>query len=271
MTTSSQTGILRGATENIGRSFICLIEEIGYAAALLLESLFWVLFGHWFKQRVRLTAVIEEMMNIGVKAIPVIAVLSFANGAMMAIQGIYTLQDFGAQSQIIPGVAMSVTREFGVLIASIVVAGRSGAAIAARIGTMNMAQEIDALHVMGIAPVRFLVAPILLAMIIMMPLLTVVADVMAITGGGVITALELHIALPVYFDRVLLALSPFDIAQGLIKSIVFGILITLVATSNGFSACGGAEGLGRATTRSVVLCIASLVIADMIFTFFLTL
>lgn len=271
MSVNLQTGIVSGTTEQTGRSFVRMVEEIGYAAALFAESLFWILFGFWFKQPVRLAAVFEEMMNIGVRAVPVIAVLGFANGAMMAIQGIYTLEEFGAQSQIIPGLAMSVTREFGVLIASIVVAGRSGAAIAARIGTMNMAQEIDALRVMGIAPVRFLVAPVLIAMIIMMPLLTVIADVMAITGGGVITILELHIALPIYFDRVLLALSPFDIAQGLIKSIVFGILITLVATSNGFNASGGAEGLGRATTRSVVLCIASLVIADMIFTFFLTL
>jgi phospholipid/cholesterol/gamma-HCH transport system permease protein len=262
---------MRVTTETVGRSFVRIIEDIGYAAALFAESLFWIFFGYWFKQRLCFNAVINEMMNIGVKAIPVVAILAFANGAMMAIQGIYTLEDFGAQSQIIPGLAMSITREFGVLIAGIVVAGRSGAAIAARIGTMNMAQEIDALRVMGIAPVRYLVVPILLAMMIMMPLLTVIADVMALTGGGVITAMELHIAMPVYFDRIMLVLAPFDIAQGLMKSIVFGILIALVAASNGFMASGGAEGLGRATTRSVVLCIASLVIADMIFTFFLTL
>ncbi len=271
MAVNPQTGILRGTTEHVGRAFIRVVEDFGYAAALLAESFFWILFGYWFKQRLRFTAVISEMMSIGVLAVPVVALLAFANGAMMAIQGIYTLEDFGAQSQIIPGLAMSVMREFGVLIAGIVVAGRSGAAIAARIGTMTMAQEIDALRVMGIAPVRYLVAPILLAMIVMMPMLTIIADVMAILGGGVIVTMELHIALPIYFERVLLAITPFDVAQGLMKSIVFGILIALVATSNGFTASGGAEGLGRATTRSVVLCIASLVIADMIFTFFLTL
>ena len=271
MATSLQSGYLRSTTETAGRSFVRIMEDIGYASALFAESLFWIFFGFWLNQRLRLTAVINEMMNIGVRAAPVVAVLAFANGAMMAIQGIYTLEEFGAQSQIIPGIAMSITREFGVLIAGIVVAGRSGAAIAARLGTMNMAQEIDALRVMGIAPVRYLVAPILLAMIIMMPLLTVIADFMAIFGGGVITVMELHTALPLYFDKIMLVLTPFDVVQGLLKSVVFGILIALVATSNGFMASGGAEGLGRATTRSVVLCIAAIVIADMVFTIFLTL
>jgi phospholipid/cholesterol/gamma-HCH transport system permease protein len=271
MAVNQQASLLRPAIEMLGRKFIDTLQNIGYSAALFAESLFWIVCGRWFQQKVQISAVFEEMMNIGVKAAPIVAILAFANGAMMAIQGIYTLEDFGAQSQIIPAVAMSVTREFGVLITSIVVAGRSGAAIAARIGTMNMAQEIDALRVMGIAPVRYLVSPVLLAMLVVMPLLTILADVMAILGGGVITGMELHIAMPVYIDRVLLALAPFDIAQGLIKSLVFGTLIALVATSNGFSATGGAEGLGKATTRSVVMCIAAIVIADMVFTFFLTL
>ena len=208
-------------------------------------------------------------MEIGVLAIPVLALLAFANGAMMAMQGIYTLSDFGAESQVINGVATSVTREFGVLIAGIVVAGRSGSAIAARIGTMQMAQEIDALRVMGVAPVRYLVSPVLIAMLVMMPMLAILSDLMAIVGGGVITVMELHISPGAYFDRVLSVLEPADIWQGLSKSLVFGTLIALVATANGFNAHGGAEGLGRATTRSVVLCISAIIIADMVFTFFL--
>lgn len=270
MAVNQSSGLMRHATESIGRRFVSGVQDFGYAAALLAESLFWIVFGGWFQQRLRFSAVIDEMVNIGVNAIPVVAILAFANGAMMAIQGIYTLQEFGAQSQIILGIAVSVTREFGVLIAGIVVAGRSGSAIAARIGTMTMAQEIDALRVMGVSPVRYLVAPILLAMLVMMPMLTILSDFMAILGGGVIASLELHMSLAVYFERSLLSLESFDIAQGLYKSLVFGTLITLVATSNGFSASGGAEGLGRVTTRSVVLCIAAIVVADMIFTFFLT-
>ncbi len=269
MTTNPAQTPFRRMSERIGHTFVSGVEDFGYGAVLLGESLYWIFFGYWLNQRVRLQAVFSEMMNIGVRATPVLSILALANGAMMTMQGIYTMQDFGAESQIVNVVATSVTREFGVLIAGIIVAGRSGSAIAARIGTMQMAQEIDALRVMGIAPVRYLVAPILIAMLVMMPILTVLADCMAILGGGVLAVAELHISMEAYFDRVLVVLEPIDIWQGLIKSLVFGVLITLVATSNGFSAAGGAEGLGKATTRSVVLCIGSIVVADMIFTFFL--
>lgn len=271
MAAELHTGRFRRVSERVGRQFVAGIEDFGYGAALLVESLFWVLFGRWWRQPVRLQSMVKEMMEIGVLAIPVLAILAFANGAMMAMQGIYTLRDFGAESQVITGIAMSVTREFGVLIAGIVVAGRSGSAIAARIGTMQMAQEVDALRVMGVAPVRYLVSPVLIAMLVMMPALAILSDLMAIIGGGVITLMELNMSFGTYFERVLSVLEPSDIWQGLSKSLVFGVLITLVATMNGFNARGGAEGLGRATTRSVVLCISAIVVADMIFTFFLIL
>ncbi len=261
----------RSFSERVGRRFYAGIEDFGYAASLLAESLFWILLGRWWRQPVRLQVVVKEMMEIGVLAIPVLSILAFANGAMMAMQGIYTLRDFGAESQVITGIATSVTREFGVLIAGIVVAGRSGSAIAARIGTMQMAQEIDALRVMGVAPVRYLVAPILIAMLVMVPTLTVLSNLMAILGGGVISVMELHISLGSYLERILRVLEPGDLWQGLSKSVVFGTLVTLVATGNGFNAVGGAEGLGHATTRSVVLCISAIVVADMVFTFFLVL
>jgi len=270
MATDIRPNRFRQLSEAIGRKFVSGIEEFGYGAVLLVESTLWLLVGHWMQQRVRISAVAQEMMTIGVQAIPVVTILAFANGAMMAMQGIYTLRDFGAESQVVSGIAMSVTREFGVLIAGIVVAGRSGSAIAARIGTMQMAQEIDALRVMGVSPVRYLVSPILAAMLLMMPLLAILSDAMAILGGGAISVFELHISLETYLTRVYAALAPGDILQGLAKSVVFAVLITLVATSNGFNASGGAEGLGRATTRSVVLCIAAIVVADMIFTFFLS-
>lgn len=264
------TGRFRQLSEFAGRKFVSGVEDFGYGAALLVESVLWLLAGRWMQQRVRLSAIVQEMMTIGVQAVPVVMILAFANGAMMAMQGIYTLRDFGAESQVVTGIAMSVVREFGVLIAGIVVAGRSGSAIAARIGTMQMAQEIDALRVVGVSPVRYLVSPILAAMLVMMPMLTILSDSMAILGGGAISVFELHISLETYITRVLAVLTPGDIFQGITKSLVFAVLITLVATSNGFNASGGAEGLGRATTRSVVLCIAAIVVADMIFTFFLS-
>lgn len=265
-----QVGQLRRVTEVVGRRFVSGVEEFGYGAVLLAESLVLILVGRWLNQRVRMDAVVEEMMNIGVRAIPVVAVLAFANGAMMAMQGIYTLREFGAESRVVSGIAISVVREFGVLIAGIVVAARSGSAIAARIGSMRISQEIDTLRVMGISPVRYLVAPVLVAMLIMMPVLTVLANGLAILGGGAFSVFELQISLGTYIDRVLAALALTDLVQGLVKSLVFGMLVALVAVSNGFSASGGAEGLGRATTRSVVLGISAIVVSDMIFTFFLS-
>ncbi len=261
---------MRTFTEHLGRRVVGGVEEFGYGAALLLESMFWICVGAFRKQPVRIAAVAAEMMKVGVFAIPVVVILSFANGVMMALQGIYTLRDFGAESQVIPGLAMSITREFGALIVGIVVAGRSGSAIAARIGAMQMSQEVDALRVLGVNPVRHLVAPILIAMCLMVPTLTVLADFMALLGGGLLCGFMLHMNLDAYSQQILASLEVFDVMQGLAKSFVFAVLITLVSCINGFSTSGGSEGLGYRTTRSVVLCIAAIVIADMVFTFFLS-
>ncbi|MFA7592674.1 MAG: ABC transporter permease [Thiohalobacteraceae bacterium] len=262
--------MVRAFTTNLGRRVVGGVEEFGYGAALLVESLFWIAIGSLRQQPVRVATIAAEMMRIGVSAIPVVAILALANGMMMALQGIYTLRDFGAESQVIPGLAMSITREFGALIVGIVVAGRSGSAIAARIGAMQMSQEIDALRVLGVNPVRYLVAPILLAMVVMMPLLTILANAVALFGGGLLCSLQLHMSLAAFTELTLASLEVADVLQGLTKSIVFAVLITLVSCSNGFATSGGSEGLGQRTTRSVVLCIGAIVVADMIFTFFLS-
>jgi phospholipid/cholesterol/gamma-HCH transport system permease protein len=162
-----------------------------------------------------------------------------------------------------------VTREFAPLIVAILVAGRSGSAFAARIGTMVISQELDALRVMGISPVRHLVAPSLLAMLIMVPAVTFFADLIGLLGGGLYSAAELGIGLDVYWERTIDILDPEDLLQGLAKSVVFAVLITVIGAANGFSVSGGAEGVGRATTRSVVMAIAAILVTDMIFTYFM--
>ena len=164
---------------------------------------------------------------------------------------------------------MSVTREFAPLITGILIAGRTGSALAAKLGTMQVNQEIDALRVMGINPIRYLVSPALLAMLIMMPVLTFFADIAALLGGALYTGIEIGLSFSAYTDRTLAALMVSDVMQGLFKSLIFALIITLVGASNGFSVSGGAEGVGKATTRSVVLSISLIVIADMVFTYFL--
>jgi phospholipid/cholesterol/gamma-HCH transport system permease protein len=198
-----------------------------------------------------------------------VILLSFTIGIMLAIQGIATLKIFGAEDQVVTGIALSITREFGALITAIVIAGRSGSALAARIGTMQVSQEIDALRVMSINPVRYLASPVLAAMLLMVPSLTLISDISGLFGGAVFTNFELGLSYPAYLDRTLASLVFYDVRQGLIKSLVFATIITVIGVSNGFQVSGGAEGVGRATTRSVVLAISYIVVADMLFTYFL--
>ena len=262
--------MLKTFTEKLGQTTIRGVEELGYSLALLVESLYWLVFGFRRRQAVKLPSIFSQMMYIGIQALPIVTILAFAIGMMLAIQGIATLKTFGAESQVVLGIALSVTREFSPLIIGILVAGRSGSALAARIGTMQMAQEIDALRVIGISPVRYLVTPAMIAMLIMLPALTFFADLVALLGGGVYSSLELGMSLQAYADRTIEVLKIDDITQGLYKSLVFAVIITLVSFVNGFSVTAGAEGVGRATTRSVVLSITYIIIADMVFTFFLT-
>lgn len=253
----------------IGRAVAEAVAGVGYAGTLLFESLWFLVAGWRREQPVRVHAVFAEMRRIGVDALPIVAMLALTIGLMLGIQFIAALSEFGAQSQVMLAVAKSVTREFGALITSILVAGRSGSALAARIGSMQVSQEIDALAVMGIEPVRYLVAPALVAMLVVLPLLTVIADAVAIFGAAVYSAPFLDITPTAYLMQTLVLLEPGDLWQGIGKSAVFAVLITLIGCGTGFSVGGGAEGVGRAATRAVVLTICYIIVADMIFSFFM--
>jgi phospholipid/cholesterol/gamma-HCH transport system permease protein len=253
----------------LGRNTVDAAAGIGYAAMLLVESLFFTFAGWRRGQPVRIAAIAAQMRRVGVDALPIVTLLALTIGLMLGIQFIASLSEFGAQGQVVLAVAKSVTREFGALITAILVAGRSGSALAARLGSMTVSQEVDALAVIGIEPVRYLVAPALLAMLLMMPVLTIFADAVAILGAALYCAPALDVSPWAYIAQTLELLDPGDIGQGLAKSVVFAILITLIGVSTGFSVSGGAEGVGRATTRSVVLSICWIIVADMVFSFFL--
>ena len=261
--------VIANSLDRLGKAAVTQLEEFGYFLGLTIESLYWLLLGRFRRQPVRLSAAAQQMVEIGIAGLPIVFVLSFAIGVMLAIQGIHTLKQFGAETQVVLGIALSVTREFGPLITGILVAGRSGSALAARIGTMNVNQEIDALRVMGINPVRYLVSPVLLAMLIMLPLVTLFSDLAALLGGAVFCNLELGLSYAAYWDQSTSFLKANDVLQGLGKSLVFALIISLVGVANGFMVTGGAEGVGRYTTRAVVLSISYIVIADMMFTYFL--
>lgn len=266
----SAAGRVAYAVERTGRATTAGVSAFGYGASLFFETIYWLVRGRRRRQPVRIPMVFQEMMQVGILALPIVTILSLTIGIMLAIQGIHTLKLFGAESRVTVGIALSITREFAPLITGILVAGRSGSALAARLGTMNINQEIDALRVMGINPVRFLVAPPLIAMMIMVPALTFWSDLVALFGAGVYVSLDLGMSMVAYSDRVIDALKVDDLMHGLGKSVIFAGLITLVGVVNGANVTGGAEGLGRATTRSVVQSITAIVITDMLFVFVVT-
>ncbi len=255
--------------ERLGRRTVQVLAALGHAGMLLLESAYFIAWGWRVGQPVRLRMVAEQMRQVGVDAIPIVALLSLTIGVMLGIQFIAALSEFGAESQVVMAAAKSITREFGALITGIVVAGRSGSAFAARLGSMVVSQEVDAMAVIGIDPVRYLVAPALVAMLVMLPVLTLVADAVALLGAALYSSGPLDVSVAGYLQQTLLLLEPRDLWEGLAKSVVFALLITLVGVSTGFAVSGGAEGVGRATTRAVVLSISALVVADMLFSYFL--
>lgn len=256
--------------ERMGRTAVSGVSEIGLGAVLFLQSLYWIAVGRRQAQPVRIAATFARCMEVGIQALPIITLMSITIGMMLAIQGIYTLRVFGAEEQVTIGIGISVVREFGPLITGIIVAGRTGSSLAARIGTMQISQEIDALEVMGINPVRFIVAPALIAMAIMVPILAFWADLVMIAGAGWYVSVDLGMSMSAYLDRIIEVVVLEDLFHGLYKAVLFSVLITLVGVINGTNVTGGAEGVGRMTTRSVVLSISAIIVTDMIFAFVTT-
>ncbi len=256
--------------DKVGRRAIAGIEEVGVCGAVLGESVYWLFAGRRQRQPVRADSVFVQMMGIGINAIPIVSILAATIGVMLAIQGIHTLRIFGAESRVVVGIAFSVVREFAPLITGILVAGRSGSALAARLGTMTINEEIDALKVMGINPIRFLVAPALLATSIMVPALTLFSMFVGLLAAGLYVGIDLGLSLAAYADEVISILSVDDLMHGFGKSAIFAVLIAVIGVVNGLSVTGGAEGVGRVTTRAVVHSISAIVITDMLFALVVT-
>lgn len=218
------------------------------------------------KRNLSFQRVTHQAMAVGVSAIPVISFITFFIGIIMALQGAYELKRFGALHLVADMVAISITRELGPLVTGIVVIGRSGSAFAAEIGTMKVTEELDAIETMALHPVGFLVTPKLLAMLIMMPCLTIWANFMGILGGSVFGMIGANYTLGTYLAATRDALLMRDIITGLVKSIVFGLVITGVGCHEGFATGAGSEQVGRSTTSAVVTSIFLIVLVDLVFT-----
>ena len=250
----------------IGRQCIQLAGSVGGISNLFVSSGYWAFVAPFRGKGFRGRATVRQMVVVGIDAIPIVAVISFFIGLIIALQGAYSLRKFGALNFVVDMVAVTITRELGPLMTAILVIGRSGSAFAAEIGTMKVGEEVDALETMGLNPIKFLVVPKYLAMLVMMPCLTTVADLSGILGGALFAMTNIGWSLSNYLMRTIQALVVRDIVTGLIKSLVFAVIITKIGCFEGFSVQGGAEGVGNATTSSVVKSIFAIIAADMIFT-----
>jgi phospholipid/cholesterol/gamma-HCH transport system permease protein len=206
------------------------------------------------------------MQRTGVDGLPIVALISFLMGLITAFQAAVQLRQFGADIYIANLVGLSIVRELGPLMTAIIAAGRSGAAFAAEIGTMKVSEEIDALSTMGLDRTRFLVTPKVLALLVMLPLLTVCSDVVGLFGGLVVARVNLELPAQVYLRQLQWVLVPWDVISGLIKSVVFALLVAGVGCLWGFEARGGAESVGRITTAAIVAGIFMIIVADAVFT-----
>ncbi len=213
----------------------------------------------------RLPSLTRHIYETGITAIPIVSLIAFLISVIVAYLGAQQLARFGADIFVVDLVTISVLREMGVLLTAIIVAGRSGSAFAAEIGVMQLNEETDALRAMGMNPIELLIVPRVLALIIALPLLTVIADAMGLAGGGLLSLVNLHIPLPQFVSRLRESLSPTTFWSGLIKAPVFALLIGMVGTYRGLQVQDSARELGRLTTVAVVQSIFFVILADAVF------
>jgi len=213
----------------------------------------------------RISSLARHIYETGITAIPIVSLIAFLISVIVAYLGAQQLARFGADIFVVDLVTIATLREMGVLLTAIIVAGRSGSAFAAEIGVMQLNEETDALRAMGMNPIELLVVPRVLALIIVLPLLTVIADAMGLAGGGLLSLINLHIPLPQFMARLRESLSPTTFWSGLVKAPVFAILIAMVGTYRGMQVRDSARELGRLTTVAVVQSIFMVILADALF------
>jgi phospholipid/cholesterol/gamma-HCH transport system permease protein len=250
--------------EEIGRSIVEICHDF-YSLVIFVGELAAALARAAVKPRgARLRDTLRIAESVGVNAVPIVALIGFLMGLIMAFQAAIPLGQFGAQIFVANLIGLAILRELGPLMTAIVLAGRSGSAFAAELGTMKVREELDALKTMGLEPVPFLVVPRVIAAVLMTPLLTIFADLVGLIGGAVVL-LSLGFPLITFWNQVQLAVGYGDLLGGLAKSFVFGVLVAAIGCLRGLQTQTGASAVGESTTRAVVSGIILIVIADGVF------
>ena len=250
----------------LGQSAIAMTEAT-YALLIFLGQVV-LAFGQFIRGRARLRTVDLWliMQQSGAQALPIVSLISFLVGLILAFMGANQLRQFDAQIYVANLVGLSMAREMGAMMTGIIMAGRTGAAFAAQLGTMVVNQETDALITMGLKPVEFLVLPRMLALMLMVPLLCIYADLVGILGGAVVGVGMLHLGAAQYYQQTLSALHLLDFVVGLIKGTVFGILIALAGCLRGMQCGRSASAVGAAATSAVVTGIVWIIVSDAVLT-----
>jgi len=247
--------------EKLGLMAQRFINVSGQMVIMLAQSVYYL-----FIPPYKLRNIFKQMEFVGVKSLFVVILTGAFTGMVLAMQSYNALKRFGAESLVGPTVALSMARELGPVLTALMVTGRAGSAMATELGTMRVTEQIDAMFTMGVNPVRHLVVPRIVAGLTMLPLLAVVTDFVGVVGGYLIGVKLLGINPGVYIGRTIDFVNVDDIMYGLTKSFFFGIIITLVASFQGFNTTGGAEGVGRAATNAVVLSCVLILISDYMLT-----
>jgi len=243
--------------EFAGRPFLFVFEEFGKIAFFLFTACAWML-----RRPFRIHLIFKQMEFVGVNSVVVVLITGAFTGMVLALQTYYGFRMFGGESLVGATVALSMTREIGPVFTALMVTARAGSAMAAEIGTMRVTEQIDALTTMSVNPIQYLVLPRILASIVMLPFLTIVSDVIGILGGYFVGVVLLKINAGVFIARMSEIVVLGDIFNGLVKSSVFGLLLSVIGCYKGYFTTGGAEGVGRATTQAVVLAAVAVLVSD---------
>ena len=254
--------------EAVGRSTVGAGRDLTDQAAILGGIVRGLFRATLQPSRFRLTSIVYHLDRTGLQAVPIIFLMSFLIGGIIAQQSAFQLRFFGADVYVVDLVGVLVLRELGVLLTAIMIAGRSGSAYTAEIGSMKMREEIDALKVIGLDPNEVLIMPRVIAIVIALPILTFIADMAALVGGAIVSFIYAGISFETFILRLRDAVGMNTLMVGLIKAPFMGLVVGLIAASEGLKVSGSAESLGRQTTASVVKAIFTVIVADGLFSVF---
>ena len=260
--------ILLAPVAFLGHRALNVLEHIGSMVVLLRDAGGWLWRSIRYRKKFRFgfAAIVSQIVRVGARSLFIISLVSGCIGFILALQLAPPLDEFGQKELVANIIGIAVLRELGPLIAAVVLTGFAGAAIAAEIGTMVVGEEIEALEAHALNPVRFLVIPRVLAAVVSMTCLAVIADAVAIASGLMTSMVALEIPYATYMNNLLDQVKPVDFWTGVGKGGIFGLLIGIIACGNGLQVTGGAAGVGKATTATVVESVVAIIIADMVFT-----